>query len=125
MSWGYFATSLEGRWARRSWGRCMRFSTPNRRRLRNRRSRPRPKRRRSEMLKVEVKITKVRDSDRGNASVIVENQRNGWIRDRAVDVTPGEADSVRTLILEDGQRLVVEQNMEVMQRFDPDQRAVV
>jgi len=79
------------------------------------------------MLKVLLTLAPVSDDDKkAQASIAIEGRRNEmWTREKLDDVMPGQANVVRTIILEDHQRLVIEQPAKQGFVYDPDQRANV
>ena len=76
------------------------------------------------MFKIELRVSKLHESDRGKAELVIERRRGeSWQRERAVAFEPGGLDASRTLILEDDHRIVVGAVMKSAFIYDAKQNA--
>lgn len=61
------------------------------------------------MFMLEVNMRAVRDSEKPSVRYVVEQKRGSdWVRDKVVDVTAGQPDTRRELLINDDERVVIE-----------------
>lgn len=76
------------------------------------------------MIKIEIRVSKLHDNDRGKAEMIIERRKgDSWLREKAVTFEPGTVDADRVLLLEDDRRVIVSGVMKSAFIYDTKQNA--
>jgi hypothetical protein len=74
---------------------------------------------------VRIEVQAVQDGTNDGAQIRIEKQRGElWVPLRSWDVVSGTVQAQRTLLLEDGERVVVEGGAVMVEEYDREQNAV-